>query len=66
MIDVFVLQHAKTHAILGLVTAGLVVGQVLMGIVRPALVSPRRPVFNWAHRTVAVLTQTIAGSFNLK
>lgn len=55
-------QYACAHAIVGLVTAGLVTGQVAMGILRPGLDTPCRPVFNWAHRTIAILTQALSGT----
>ena len=60
VVFVVVMQRAVAHAIVGLVVAGLVLVQLLMGLQRPGLTSPRRLLFNWAHRLLAASCQILA------
>jgi len=50
------------HSIFGIVSIGLGFANPIMAYFRPAKDSPKRPVFNWAHRLLGIFIYLIAGN----
>lgn len=48
------------HSILGISTIGLAFIQPILAIFRPDKDAPKRPIFNWVHRSIGVLTFILA------
>ncbi|CAL1530743.1 unnamed protein product [Lymnaea stagnalis] len=53
-------DYKKAHPILGIITTSLLVINPFMSLLRCAPDHPRRPIFNWAHRSVGTIAHILS------
>ena len=61
-----ILQVASTHAVLCLVSVGLMLLQVLMGFLRPNPDSTLRRLYNWTHSFFGFAAYVVAGRWRFR
>ncbi|KAK6990912.1 ferric-chelate reductase 1 [Biomphalaria glabrata] len=62
--EISILRLKKLHPVVGIATTCLVILQVLMGLFRPSSTSVNRPVFNYGHWLLGIVTH-VATVFNI-
>ncbi|KAH9510324.1 hypothetical protein Btru_042775 [Bulinus truncatus] len=62
--DISILHLKKLHPVVGIATTCLIILQMLMGLFRPSSTSVNRPVFNYGHWLLGIVTH-VATVFNI-
>ncbi|XP_041357894.1 putative ferric-chelate reductase 1 [Gigantopelta aegis] len=60
MSDISFVDFRNMHPVIGIIVMGLTTVQILLGLFRPNSSSKNRPVFNWAHWCVGIISHILA------